>query len=139
MLTGDNTNEFFQADRNDEHLDRKLDILSRGIVVHEDHPDETDHRITELEDENAALHRNLAALERELHCRSPTKAQKVTPLRTSGMENAGTEKDILQLKDLDLSENGDLPPAKTPGRKIRKLTPRTQGVVDENFDMLSSP
>ncbi|MCJ1250956.1 hypothetical protein MMC30_008185 [Trapelia coarctata] len=128
-----------EADRNDEHLDRKLDILSRGIVVHEDHPEETDHRIAELEDQNAALHRKLAALERELHCRSPTKAQKVTPLRTSGMENAGMEVDILQLKNLDLSENGDLPPAKSPGRKIRKLTPRTQGIVDENFDLLSSP
>jgi len=59
------------------------------------------------------------------------------------MDNAGVEMDILQLKDLDLGENengsGDVPLAKTPGRKMRKLTPRTPGVVDENFEMLGSP
>lgn len=59
------------------------------------------------------------------------------------MENAGGETAILQLKHLDIHDNGneggEFRPAKTPGRKIRKLTPRTQGVVDENFEMLGSP
>lgn len=51
------------------------------------------------------------------------------------------ERDILGLNDLDLNldESENVQPVKTPGRKIRKLTPRNQGLVDEHFELLSSP
>lgn len=65
-----------EADRNDEHFDRKIDILSRGIQIHEDPaPSETD-RVTELEAENETLRRKLELMERELQGRSPTKKQR---------------------------------------------------------------
>ena len=128
-----------EADRNDEHLDRKLDILSRSIHVHEDHPHDADHRVAELEDENAALHRRLDALERELHCRSPTKAPKSKATRAFGAENAGVDGNIRALQAMDL--DGAAPPMaiKTPGRKIRKLTPRTAGLGEELYDLMGSP
>jgi hypothetical protein len=66
-----------EADRNDEHFDRKIEILSRGIQIHEDPtPSEAD-QVADLEAENEALRRKLDLVERELQGRSPTKKQRV--------------------------------------------------------------
>ncbi|KAI4245510.1 MAG: hypothetical protein L6R42_010179, partial [Xanthoria sp. 1 TBL-2021] len=75
-----------EADRNDEHLDRKLDILTKGIQIYEDPEDRVDH-VTELESENEQLRRRLDALEREINSRSPTRSSKkpqpfTTPRKT---------------------------------------------------------
>ncbi|MCJ1385903.1 hypothetical protein MMC17_009027 [Xylographa soralifera] len=126
-----------EADRNDDHLDRKLEILSRGIQVHEDHPQNTDQRISELEQENTGLLRKLAALEQELQCRSPTKAHKVNFSHVLSDSHEIDDGEILRVKQTNL--NQIVPFVKTPGRKIRKLTPRTPAFADENFDLLSSP
>lgn len=48
-------------------------------------------------------------------------------------QNQDLETTILQLKDTKLNEAGA--PAKTPGRKIRKLTPRNLYMGDENDDL----
>ena len=66
-----------EADRNDEHLDRKIDILARGIRIHEDPELTAEERVTELEDENTALKRRIDDLQRELLGKSPTKKQRV--------------------------------------------------------------
>lgn len=66
-----------EADRNDEHLDRKIEILTRGIQIHEDPEPTAEERVGELEGENEALKRKVDALERELLGRSPTKKQRV--------------------------------------------------------------
>jgi hypothetical protein len=91
-----------EADFNDEHLDRKIEILSRGIGVHEDDsattsptkPQKHDggsemetQRVRELEDENAALRRKVEALEREQLLRSPVKKQRVLKAKKWGVEN----------------------------------------------------
>ncbi|KAE9990467.1 hypothetical protein Vi05172_g955 [Venturia inaequalis] len=71
-----------ERDMNDEHLDKKIEILARGIEVFEDEDcevrpagkdDEDSERMRELEDENEALKRKVAMLEREMHSRSPVK------------------------------------------------------------------
>ncbi|KAI9734642.1 MAG: hypothetical protein M1834_002243 [Cirrosporium novae-zelandiae] len=86
-----------EADKNDEHLDKKLEILSRGISIYEDVPESSaDDHVQELEDENADLRRKLDALERELHCRSPTKT---TRPRRQNFEN---HKPILTQRGLDI-------------------------------------
>ncbi|MCJ1402636.1 hypothetical protein MMC11_005856 [Xylographa trunciseda] len=126
-----------EADHNDEHLDRKLEILSRGIQVHEDHSDNTDQRVSELEEENTVLLRKLAALERELQCRSPTKAHRIKSSHVVSNNFEMDDGEVLRVKQTDLNQT--VPPVKTPGRKIRKLTPRTPAFADENFDLLSSP
>ena len=61
-----------ETDRNEEHLDRKLDILSQSIQIHED-PEDRDEYVSQLEKENETLLHKLQTLERELQCRSPTK------------------------------------------------------------------
>lgn len=153
-----------EADRNDAHLDRKLEILTQGIQsetsfsrasrirmlilasVHEDPPST---RIVDLEDENAALHRRIAALEREILGRSPTKPMKPTPLQEIhlidddpfGIEDKENEGSIMRLASLKLMDNAAAESKqetrqpktqKMPGKKMRKLTPRTNvGLGDE--------
>lgn len=74
-----------ERDMNDEHLDKKIEILARGIEVFEDEDcevrpkgkeniEEVDsEKVRELEDENEALRRKVEMLEREMHSRSPVK------------------------------------------------------------------
>jgi hypothetical protein len=66
-----------EADRNDEHLDRKIDILARGIQIYEDPEPTAEERVTELESENESLRRRIEGLQRELLGKSPTKKQRV--------------------------------------------------------------
>ncbi|QDS75772.1 hypothetical protein FKW77_008752 [Venturia effusa] len=75
-----------ERDMNDEHLDKKIEILTRGIEVYEDEDCEVrenidnemdSERVRELEDENEALRRKVEMLEREMQLRSPVKKQRV--------------------------------------------------------------
>ncbi|KAL9077420.1 MAG: hypothetical protein Q9161_000265 [Pseudevernia consocians] len=125
-----------EADRNDEHLDRKLEILSKGIQIHEDAID-SDTRTTELEKENETLRGKLEALERELHCRSPTKSPRKPQLSNPGKEYGsgalGTA--LFKLNGMSLTDAAECKPqspCKTPGKKMRKLTARKWDLMDEN-------
>ncbi|KAK2742365.1 hypothetical protein FQN55_007899 [Onygenales sp. PD_40] len=62
-----------QASRHDEHLDKKLDLLSKGVKIHEDPETTPSDHLAELEQENDVLRMRIANLERELHSRSPTR------------------------------------------------------------------
>lgn len=66
-----------EADRNDEHLDQKIEILARGIDIHEDPEPPAEERVSDLEAQNEALRRKIDSLEREVLGRSPTKKQRV--------------------------------------------------------------
>jgi hypothetical protein len=77
-----------ERDMNDEHLDRKIEVLARvglgGIEVWEDdrgsernEQDGGSERVRELESENDTLRRRIEALERDLLSRSPTKKMRV--------------------------------------------------------------
>ncbi|ODH44847.1 hypothetical protein ACO22_00677 [Paracoccidioides brasiliensis] len=62
-----------QASRHDEHLDKKLDLLSKGVRIHEDLQTPSEDRIAELEQGNNKLRMRIANLERELHSRSQSR------------------------------------------------------------------
>jgi hypothetical protein len=70
-----------EADRNDEHLDRKIEVLVQGIQVHEDPEPSEAERVEELERENEALKRKVEMLEREAQMKSPIKKQRVLKAR----------------------------------------------------------
>jgi len=70
-----------EADRNDEHLDKKLEILVRGIQIHEDPEPQGDDRLRMLEAENERLRLKIEAMDREKHLQSPTKKQRVLKAR----------------------------------------------------------
>ncbi|KAL8735077.1 MAG: hypothetical protein Q9181_002935 [Wetmoreana brouardii] len=127
-----------EADRNDEHLDRKLDILSKGIQIYEDPVDHGD-RITELEAENERLRHRLEAIEREMNSRSPTLSSKKPPQLTTpskpssiGENDFGTTLFKLNMLNLLPKEPEMTPAGITPGKKVRKLTARKWDLMDEN-------
>ncbi|KAF1812990.1 P-loop containing nucleoside triphosphate hydrolase protein [Eremomyces bilateralis CBS 781.70] len=70
-----------EADRYDEHMDRKLEILAQGIKIYEDPEPGTVDQVQELEDENASLRRKIQDLEREMGARTPSKKQRVLKSR----------------------------------------------------------
>ena len=70
-----------EADRNDEHLDRKIEVLVQGIQVHEDPEPSEAERVEELERENEVLKRKVEMLEREAQMKSPIKKQRVLKAR----------------------------------------------------------
>lgn len=130
-----------QADHNDEHLDKKIELISRGFEIFEDPEQPQGGRVEELEFENKQLRGRIAALEREITCRSPTKKlSKARPpkaladhdsptkykgdskiVRDSDIENAVRRMDQLKLLD---NMFAPAPVAETPGKKLRKLTTR---------------
>ena len=91
-------------------------------TVHEDAPETNNARINELENRNAALQRKVAALEREMQCRSPTKPSRTKPLVAHGIENQELEATTLQMKDTNVHESVNV--TKTLGNRIENLTPR---------------
>jgi len=70
-----------ENDRNDEHLDKKLEILTKGFDIHEDADPTADERVAELEDENSRLKARLEMMEREKGMRSPSKKMRVLKTR----------------------------------------------------------
>ena len=95
-----------EMDRQDEHVDKKLEILTRGMSIYEDEESEKENRdsasqefkvdfivdeesrVQELEDENAQLREKLACTEREREVmRSPSK--KVRVLKSRKWEGSG--------------------------------------------------
>jgi Kinesin motor domain len=74
--------------RAEGYLDGKIEILEKGVTieVHEDHRTQITE---EIQQENQALRRKIAALERQVNMQSPTKpkASKTKPLTTPLKEN----------------------------------------------------
>ncbi|KAL8699482.1 MAG: hypothetical protein Q9224_001388 [Gallowayella concinna] len=126
-----------EADRNDEHLDRKLDILTKGIHIYEDPIERTD-RVTELEAANEQLRRRLDALEREINSRSPTRSSKKPPQLTTprktlsgGDDDLGTT--LFKMNAMSLTPKvAKMSPAGKKTPKIRKLTARKWDLMDED-------
>ncbi|KAL8716375.1 MAG: hypothetical protein Q9220_000282 [cf. Caloplaca sp. 1 TL-2023] len=128
-----------EADRNDEHLDRKLDIVTKGIHIYEDPVDKSE-RLAQLEDENETLRGRLDSLEREINSRSPTRSSKKPPQLTTSRKPLSSSDDelsttLFSLNAMHLSpkEPKQSPCKRTPsGKKIRKLTTRKWDLMDEN-------
>ena len=66
--------------RNEEHMDEKIEILGRGVGVHEDEESQ-DMRIDDLERENQALRDKIALLTRERDV-TRTPSRKLKPLKS---------------------------------------------------------
>ncbi|KAF3492277.1 kinesin family protein [Arthroderma uncinatum] len=130
-----------QSSRNEDHLDMKLDLLSRGIKIHEDVEPNSSGRINELEAENDSLRHKIEQLERELLSRSPTKKAKskkntipgrfdsmdysFIPTHESDVENSQPDMRKLNLGSSPLAQVG----------KPKKLTARQWDLAPEGtFD-----
>jgi chromosome segregation ATPase len=109
-----------EADRNDEHLDRKLEVFSRGIDIYADSA-LADERIMEVEEENRLLKMEIDQLRRENGMRSPSKKMASKEPRNrmdAGEVHSGLEK--LRLGEVNRT-----------GKKVRKLTARKWDLGDE--------
>jgi hypothetical protein len=82
-----------EQDHVDQHLDRKLDILTRGlgeVEVCEDGDVEGEEKIAELEEENERLREKVQAFEREKENQSPVRKMRVLkPRKWEGQEEFG--------------------------------------------------
>ncbi|KAJ5846298.1 hypothetical protein N7534_009967 [Penicillium rubens] len=125
-----------QIGRNDEHIDKKVELVSRGFQIFEDSgPNE---RVEELEQENDQLRRKLAALERETHNQSPTRKHRpknATPARSnllgreSDIENALQRMDQLKLADTMFAPPS---PGAPPMKRTRKMGTRKWDLAPED-------
>ncbi|KMU82751.1 kinesin [Coccidioides immitis H538.4] len=104
-----------QTRRHESHLDRKLDLLSRGVEIHEDPEPSTEERVDELERENDMLRTRIAALERELLNRSPTKKNTTTSKKNT-IPGRFDSLDYSFLKADSDTENSSLTISKKLGR-----------------------
>ncbi|KAJ5918713.1 hypothetical protein N7454_009857 [Penicillium verhagenii] len=130
-----------QIGRNDDHVDRKIELVSRGFNIFEDPETPSNARVEELEEENEQLRRRIAALEREMHSHSPTRKPRTkiaTPnpasnlrARESDIENALQRMNQLNLTDTMFSP---ATPSSSPGKKQRKLGTRKLDLGSE-FDI----
>ncbi|KAL5000278.1 P-loop containing nucleoside triphosphate hydrolase protein [Aspergillus recurvatus] len=129
-----------QTGHNDDHIDKKIELLSRGFQIHEDSQPSSDERMEELEFENDQLRSKTIALERELNCRSPSKKSKSenTALETSRNANIlGRESDIeVALRKMDQLKLADSmfkgPAISSPGKKQRKMATRKWDLAPED-------
>ena len=92
-----------EMEKGEQHLDRKLDILSRGAIesvqVHEDAADREEWTQS-LERENEELKAKVDGLERELRCRSPPKPSRQTRGQSGrSVLTAAAATPILQMDD----------------------------------------
>ncbi|PYH93657.1 kinesin family protein [Aspergillus ellipticus CBS 707.79] len=129
-----------QAVYNNDHLDKKIELVSRGFHIHEDQTPSSNEQIEDLEFENDQLRSKVASLERELNCRSPTKKPKSkTTLESSRNSNIlGRESDIegalKRMDQLKLADNmfSPVPPTTaSPGKKQRKMATRKWDLAPE--------
>lgn len=142
-----------EADRNDEHIDRKLEVLTRSIQIYEDPDASVVRQLEDVEHENEDLRRKVANMERELHGRSPTKKRsqrkmaapaKAMPAAAaisisgdSDAENTASLLDSMKLADIRAgapSTSTSPLKARTPGKKQRKLTTRKWDLAPDDSD-----
>ncbi|KAL4749937.1 hypothetical protein BDW72DRAFT_177093 [Aspergillus terricola var. indicus] len=129
-----------QTGHNDDHIDKKIELLSQRFQIHEDPQPSSDERVEELEFENDRLRSKIIALERELNCRSPSKKSNLqnAALETSRNANIlGRESDIeVALRKMDQLKLADSmfksPAVNSPGKKQRKMATRKWDLAPED-------
>ncbi|KAJ6096246.1 hypothetical protein N7486_006992 [Penicillium sp. IBT 16267x] len=130
-----------QIGRNDDHVDRKIELVSRGFNIFEDPEPSSNARVEELEDENEQLRRRVATLEREMHSHSPTRkprAKNAAPSHSSNVlsRESDIENALQRMNQLNLTDTMFSPttPSSSPGKKQRKLATRKLDLGSE-FDI----
>lgn len=141
-----------EQERGEEHWDRKVEVLARGVgAVRDDLDDSEDDDkenvlIENLEQENDRLRREIAVLKRELTTRTPSKR---APLQERG-DMHSTKSDVSSLggsmENLRISTSSmdsEEPSKKnvvrisrdgSPTKKVRKLPARKWESIDANGD-----
>lgn len=120
-----------EADRSDEHMDKKLEILTRTIDMAEDENKENQPvEVNEdLVEENDGLRREVAMLRRDLQSRSPSK-KSGGPLRE--LSSVGREMEKLRTSNDSIgSVGGSRTASGSPVKKVKKLTSRKWDLMDE--------
>ncbi|KAM6525665.1 hypothetical protein FALCPG4_011202 [Fusarium falciforme] len=118
-----------EQERNEEHWDRKVEILERGLAPDDSDYDKENVLIEDLEEEVERLRHENGILKRELASRSPSKrrplgeredfAPAAKTSKTDGVSNLGRK-----LERMRVSNDATRPAAVTngsPTKKIRKL------------------
>ena len=122
-----------ENDRNDEHINKKLEIYTRATDVEDEENKENGdpYLVSELETENQRLNREVEMLRRQLQQRSPTK-QRNGVLREiggfgsgAGMGSIGRDMERLRVSGESVSSTGS--------KKIRKLTARKWDMGEEDI------
>ena len=118
-----------EADRSDEHMDKKLEILTRTIDIAEDEDKENQELGAEnLEAENEKLRREVAMLRRDLQSRSPSK-RSGGPLRE--LSSVGREMEKLRISNDSIVKEGSRTASGSPVKKVKKLASRKWDLMDE--------
>ncbi|KAH6718609.1 P-loop containing nucleoside triphosphate hydrolase protein [Leptodontidium sp. MPI-SDFR-AT-0119] len=136
-----------EQDRNDEHLDRKLEIYTRSIDAADPPPGldiqeedkENAHagpgKIDDLQIENERLRREVEMLRREVVLKSPSKRM---PLRESrvGRDRSNTPDTDASIEDaferMSVQGNGQgRNESRSPTKKVKKLVARKWDLLDE--------
>ena len=120
-----------EADRSDEHMDKKLEILTRTICIAEDEDKENQYLDLneDLGSENERLRREVAMLRRDLQSRSPSK-KSGGPLRE--LNDMGREMEKLRISNDSIgSIGGGRSASGSPVKKFKKLTNRKWDLMDE--------
>jgi hypothetical protein len=133
-----------QIGRNDDHIDKKIELVSRGFNIYEDPEQSMNDRVEDLENENEQLRRRLAILEREMNSHSPTRKPRAkhaapSPNRTanrlgreSDIENALQRMNQLNITDSMFSPPPPTPKSSSPGKKTRKISTRKWDLAPES-------
>lgn len=125
-----------ERERSEEHVDRKLEVLMRGVEIGGDEESENkeNEKLETLEDENERLRRQIAQLQREMGLKSPSKKKSV--LGESKAWETEREREVLGdgMARLKLSSGGSSggEGQKSPAKKIKKLTARKWDMVGED-------
>jgi hypothetical protein len=125
-----------EADRNDEHLDKKLEILNRMGEVDEEDKENVNkgemhkEKNGDLEEENERLRREVEMLRREVQGRSPSKR---APLQESRVgRDIGEQMERMSLKESPRKASGNsVNGSGSPVKKVKKLTARKWDLMDE--------
>ncbi|KAF4626490.1 hypothetical protein G7Y89_g11669 [Cudoniella acicularis] len=144
-----------ESERSDEHLDRKLEILTKTIDLGDEDKENqpcadgdrcSGDREADLEEENERLRREIETLKREMQNRSPSKSQRL-PLRESRSRGRSTlegEMEKLRFSQGSSADSDTATPTPrmkplqvggSPLKKVRKLTAKKWDVVEDG-DML---
>lgn len=132
-----------EADRNDEHLDRKLEIYTRSMDASEDKENTSPTKVDagrnasdeDLEEENERLRREIEILRREMVQKSPSKAPRAPLRETSLRRDTGASEVERGLERMRISgDDGlkvDAVASKSPVKKMKKLGARKWDLMGE--------
>ncbi|KAI5458764.1 P-loop containing nucleoside triphosphate hydrolase protein [Mariannaea sp. PMI_226] len=130
-----------EQERNDEHWDRKVEVLERGLTSTEDDADgdKENMLIEDLEDEVDRLRRENAILKRELASRSPSKrrpleeredfAPQVGTKSADGVSNLGRKLEKMRVSNESARTTGGA--SMGSPKKMRRLATRQWKEHDE--------